>query len=94
MAVLSRVVKRAESSVTHLHVFLVMVVSVQFGLLKDRCLWCPCGDIQRLGGGGVRIALCLLLVFHLALLSAVVTLLLLVVVPGHLQGGKLWVRRY
>lgn len=78
-------------SVTHLHVLLVMVISVQFGPLGAPSLGRVRGVTLRLWGGG-GVTLPLLFIFHLFLLSAVVTLLLFVIVPGHLNIPFLAVR--
>lgn len=68
--------------VAHLHVFLMMVISVQLGLFGDLAL----GSLHLLlafgGGGGVGIALPL--VFVLFSFFAVISLLLFIIIPGHL----------
>lgn len=68
--------------VAHLHVFLVVIISIQFGLFGDLALRSLHLLLAFRGRDGVRVALPLVLL--LLSFFAVITLLLLIVVPSHL----------
>lgn len=67
--------------VAHLHVFLVVIISIQFGLFGDLALRSLHLLLAFRGRDGVRVGLPLVVLLSF---FAVITLLLLIVVPSHL----------